>query len=126
MGTRTRLAHNFFGAVLGLGLLSLVFLGSPGCGCGDDALLPPLDRVPEECCCDFEWLPPRIAGGSDVVLSIENADAGLGAVVTPTLFTSVNFTVPEAFTVCVSEEHPLGDCGRSLPSGRVCTSGRHH
>ena len=109
MGTKTRLPRSLFNAVLGLGLLSLVFLGSPGCGCGDDDLRPPDDQRPPRCCCDFEWLPPRIANNDDVVLTIENADIALDAVATPTVFTNVSFTVPETFTVCVNEEHPLGN-----------------
>ena len=109
MGTKTRLPRSLFNAVLGLGLLSLVFLGSPGCGCGDDDLRPPGDERPPRCCCDFEWLPPRIANNDDVVLTIENADIALDAVATPTSFTNVDFRVPETFTVCVNQEHLLGN-----------------
>ena len=94
--------------MLGVGLLSLVFLGSPGCGCGDDDLTPTDPGGPGRCCCDFEWLAPRTALGSDVAITIENADVSLDAEVTPALLPNVSFTVPEQFTVCVNEEHLLG------------------
>ena len=107
--TRMRITRRFFTAVLGVGLLSLVFLGSPGCGCGDDDLRPPGDERPERCCCDFEWLPPTAAIDRDVVVLIENADASLDATVTPGLFATVSPRTPEQFTVCVNQEHLLGD-----------------
>jgi len=94
--------------VLGLALLSLVFLGSPGCGCGDDDL-PPADERPERCCCTFEWQVPRTANGADVDIVLQNADVSLDATVTPSTLTNVMLLTTETFTVCVNEEHLIGD-----------------
>lgn len=107
MATGPRFTRKFTRAVLGLALVSLVFLGSPGCGCGDDDLGTEEQR-PEKCCCTFQWLPPRAAFNGDVVLTIENMDVDLDAEATPAFFANVNFTVPVTFTVCVNAEHLLG------------------
>ena len=119
MGSRTRFSHGLFSAVLGFGLLSLVFLGSPGCGCGDDDLLPPGDERPERCCCTFVWQVPKRANNQDVEITFENEDASLDAEVTPSVLTSVASGEFETFVVCVNEEHLIGDEVQIVFTGAV-------
>jgi len=96
------------GALLGVALLSLFLLGSPGCGCGDDELRPPSSGQPEQCCCIFQWLPPPNVAFRDVVITVENEDPSLHAVVTPSLLLGVIGREFETFTVCVNDDHVLG------------------
>jgi len=89
-------------------LLSLFLLGSPGCGCGDDELTPPSSGQPNTCCCTFEWLPPPNVAFRDVVITVENEDPSLHAVVNPSLLLGVIGREFETFTVCVWDNHALG------------------
>ena len=108
MGTKTRRSHGGFHVVLGLALLSLLLLGSPGCGCGDDDLTPPLGDRGERCCCDFEWLPPSNVVNRDIRLEISNEDSSLEATITPSILLDVSTRELETFTVCVNDDHVIG------------------
>jgi len=94
--------------VLGLALLSLVFLGSPGCGCGDDDL-PRGEERPERCCCEFEWVPPTSLVNADVRIDFENVDVSLDPTASPGVIVNAGAGQPRLFTICVNEEHLIGD-----------------
>lgn len=101
------LPRGAWSAVVVCVLASLVFLGSPGCGCGDDNLIPRRGGTPR-CCCTYEWLPPRDLDSSTVVISLFDADPSLQAAALPSVLTGVTPLEPVTFQVCVNADHDLG------------------
>lgn len=108
MNRRTWLPRGAWSAVIVCALASLIFLGSPGCGCGDDFVPPDRGGSPR-CCCTFEWVPPRDIQDTTVFVELENADASLEAAATPSTFVGVQPLELLTFQVCVSVDHLLGD-----------------
>ncbi len=100
-----RRRRRVWGPFLGLALLSLVFIGNPGCGCGDD-LTPGLLSTP--CCCTFVWYPQPDLANASVEIVVVNGGATLSPVITPSALVGVNTDQPQTFTVCVAPDHALG------------------
>ncbi len=98
-------------ALLGVLCVSLMFLGSSGCGCcGEDDLRAPLVlEVP--CCCEIFWsLLDFNVPATPWSVSLENADPSLGApMIDPSLISIFDpFTGVQPFNFCISPEHNLG------------------
>ncbi len=121
MERTARLPAGAWSLVVVFALASLVFLGNPGCGCGDDDFG---QSGSPRCCCTFEWLPPRDISDTSIVISLENEGASLDAVVAPALLTGVQPLVGERFQVCVSLNHTLGDSVQVVLRGQ--TSGTEY
>jgi hypothetical protein len=118
MRRSARLPAGAWSAVVVLTLASFVFLGNPGCGCGDDDLVR-RGGTPR-CCCDFEWLPPTFVPG-DAILSAEGASPGLDVTISPSTFTNAGTQGVVTFTVCIDADHALLDSfvlvARNSPGG---------
>lgn len=91
-------------AGMGIVLLSLALLGSPGCGCGCDEYPPDTGG---ECCCVFVWTVPTFFPGGNIQIVIDSQTPGLNAVITPSLFQDVQGGQDLTFEVCVDADHPL-------------------
>ena len=101
--------RGFQAAVVAVCLVSLVFLGSPGCGCSDDLPDRPEEPGGEDCCCEFEWtlLDTSVFDGTvDIVLV--GADPSLEAFANPSVLTGVSAGEPQLFDICVQDDHTLG------------------
>ena len=106
---RDRLSTRFFSGTTVLAcslVLALAFLGTPGCGCGDDDFPPLTDS---DCCCTFEWIHEQTAfPNATVNIVLVGANATLGATAVPAQLVNVNPMVPQVFQICVQRDHAIG------------------